>query len=91
MKNKQEFLVNSYNVTSEIEREFGHWLVTSDGDVINYKYPYPIYSYHLNDDEWLAQLRQKSWFIQDEESNFLDAFNYACSKLNIEVILKEHY
>ena len=91
METKQQFLAEMYNITSKIEKEFGHWLVTSEGDVINYKYPYPIYSYQMNEDTWLAQLREKAWFSKEEESHFLEAFKYACAMLKIKVVLKEEY
>lgn len=70
---------------------FGDWVVTSDGDVINVENYYPIYSYQINDDEWLAQLRTKIWFSALCEVDFLKAFEKACNILKVKVELKPDF
>lgn len=91
MEDIKTFLKDMYDVRSDVIGHYGNWVVTSDGDIINYEYAYPIYSYQVNDNEWLAQLRTKTWFNKKIETCFLEAFEAACSVLGVKVDLKESY
>lgn len=85
------YLKESFNVTSGVAGQYGDWAVSNEGDIINIKRHYPIYSYQVNDDGWVLHLRDKTWFDKTTELNFLDAFEKACSILNIKVdLIKEH-
>lgn len=91
MENVKTFLKDVFNVTSDIIGRYGSWVVSKEGDIVNYRYRYPIYSYQVNDDTWLVHLRDKIWFDKRTESDFLEAFEAACSILNIKVELKDEY
>jgi len=84
-------ILDGYDVHSNVDFVFGGWVVTSDGDVINVENYYPIYSCHINDDEWLAQLRTKTWFDAQCEVDFLKAFEKACNILKVKVELKPDF
>ncbi len=68
-----------YNVKSGINKIYGDWAVSNDGDVINCQYMYPIYSYQIknDDEEWLSHMHEKTWFDQNCEMNFLSAMQRA--------------
>ena len=81
-------ILEGYDIQSEVDSIYGDWVVTKDGDLINIKWTYPIYSYEVNHTHWLAHLKEKKWF---ERSSFMDAFNRACKILGISVVLKEEF
>lgn len=79
-------LYDYYNVKSDIESVFGGWTVSTDGDVINIPYRYPIYCYRLNEglDSWLDHLRSKTWFDAENECEFVKAFQRATQIINAD-------
>lgn len=51
-----------FNIKAELDSVYGNWAVSKEGDVVNYLYPYAILSIHLNDTDWLKEMRTKVWY-----------------------------
>lgn len=69
-----------YNVNSEVDSEYGDWVVSKDADVINVEKAYPIYTYRIENESvesWLDHMREKSWFNDVENENFQKAYKRA--------------
>ena len=66
-----------FNIHSEIDSVHGNWVVTKNGDVVNYVYPYAIMSIHLYDVEWLSHMKNKVWFKPYCEEHFNKALERA--------------
>ncbi len=69
-----------FKVKSRVKKEFGFWAVSEDGDVVLHSPDcalYAIFSYQLQEQNWLEHLKTKEWFKEEVESNFPDALNYA--------------
>ena len=68
-----------YNVKSKLARVYDNWAVSADGDIINIKYLYPIYSYQLKDgyDSWNNHLQEKTWYDASAEDSFKQAYELA--------------
>lgn len=69
-----------YNVNSEVDSEFGNWVVSKDADVINVEKAYPIYTNRVKNegvDSWLDHMRKKTWFDGVEDENFQKAYKRA--------------
>ena len=69
-----------YNVNSEVDSEFGDWVVSKEADVINVEKAYPIYTYRVENESvesWLDHMREKSWFDEVEDENFQKAYKRA--------------
>lgn len=72
-------VLDFYNVKAGVEGVFGDWVVTSNGDVINVQFMYPIYSYQLDDgfDDWNEHLQEKTWYDASTEASFKKAYTLA--------------
>ena len=75
IKIKEQF--HYFNITSDIDSVYGNWAVSTDGDVVNYLYPYAILSIHFNDTEWLEKMKQKVWFKPECEDALVNALQRA--------------
>lgn len=64
-KIKEQF--HYYNIQAEIDSVYGNWAVSSNGDVVNFLYPYVILVIHLNDADWLERMKAKVWFRHECE------------------------
>ena len=74
-----------YEVKSEVDSVYGDWVVSNDADVINAAKHYPIYTPQVKAEgvnDWLDHMREKTWFDNVEESNFIDAYNRAKEIIN---------
>ena len=87
-ENEIKYVLESYDIYSDIDCVCGDWVVTKDGDIVNVIDKFPIYKSEVHHDHWLAHFKQKKRF---DRSSFLNAFNRACEILNINVELKEDY
>ncbi|MBO6255596.1 MAG: hypothetical protein J6O49_18435 [Bacteroidaceae bacterium] len=67
-----------FNIESGVDSIYGNWAVSSDGDVVNYLYPYAILSIHFNDTDWLEKMKEKVWFKPECE----DALKQALERAN---------
>ena len=66
-----------FNIQSGIDSVYGNWVVSMDGDVINYLYPYAIFAIHLYDCDWIEKMRYKVWFKSECENNLKRAIERA--------------
>lgn len=86
-----ESLFDSYKCRHNDLKKFGNWVVNEDGDIINIKYSYPIYSYHFDKEviwdgekvtgieRWSNVIMGKKWGNEEIDS-FYRAFGYAKDK-----------
>ncbi len=74
-KVKEQF--HYFNIQSEIDSVFGNWAVSKDGDVVNYLYPYAIFSIHLFEKEWTQVLKDKCWYLPECEDFLKNALSRA--------------
>ena len=75
-------LFHYFNIQAPIDSVYGNWAVSSDGDVINYLFPYAILSIHINDKDWLETVKTKVWFKPDCEDSLGKAMYRAKEILN---------
>ena len=66
-----------FNIQADIDSVYGNWAVSSDGDVVNYLYPYAILSIHLKDTDWIEKMRAKVWFKHECEQHLKQAIERA--------------
>ena len=79
-KDRIKEIFDYYEVKSEIDSEFGNWIVSKDADVINVEKMYPIYTHQVENnslDNWLGHMRDKTWFDVQEGVDFQNAFERA--------------
>ena len=79
-KEKIKEIFDYYEVNSDVDMEFGDWVVSNNADVINVEKAYPIYTRQVQSNEieyWLEHLGEKTWFNNDEKLNFKDAYERA--------------
>ena len=62
-----------FNLKSDIDSVFGNWAVSSEGDVVNYVFPYAILSIHFDDTDWMEKMKKKVWFKEECEANLQEA------------------
>ena len=74
-KIKEQF--HYFNIQADIDSVYGNWAVSTDGDVVNYLYPYAILAIHFNDADWLEKMKQKVWFKPECEPFLRDAVKRA--------------
>ena len=62
--NKEKILeqFHYFNIQADVDSVYGNWAVSSDGDVVNYLYPYVILAIHFNDADWEENIELKVWF-----------------------------
>ena len=78
--NQIKEVLEGYEVNSGVDSEFGDWVVSNYADVVNVERMYPIYTRQVqsdNVDYWLEHMREKTWFNNEEESNFQKAYKRA--------------
>ena len=66
-----------FNIHADIDSVYGNWAVSSDGDVVNYLYPYAILAIHFNDVDWLEKMKKKVWFKPECEDALRQALERA--------------
>jgi len=74
-KIKEQF--HYFNIHADIDSVYGNWAVSSDGDVVNYLYPYAILAIHFNDVDWLEKMKKKVWFKPECEDALRQALERA--------------
>ena len=80
MKEKIKAVFEMYEVQSDVDSEYGEWVVSEDADVINVDKMYPIYTHQIINstlEEWLSHLREKTWFNAQEDADFQEAYGRA--------------
>ena len=70
---KTKEIFHYFNIQTNIDSVFGNWAVSSKGDVVNILYPCVIFSFHLNDCNWIETIKKKVWFEQESEDSLHDA------------------
>ncbi len=79
-KDKIKEVFDFYEIPSGVDSEYGNWVVSEDADVVNVDKMYPIYTHQIkneNLDSWLDHMTEKTWFDDDESSNFQKAYRRA--------------
>ena len=79
-KIKEQF--HYFNINTEVDSIYGEWAVSSKGDVVNSLYPFVIFSFKLHDCDWIQVIRERIWFEQESEQNFLKAMERADKIIN---------
>lgn len=74
-KIKEQF--HYFNIQANIDSVYGNWAVSSDGDVVNYLYPYAILAIHFTDTDWVEKMKTKVWFKPECEDALADALQRA--------------
>ena len=62
MNEKIKEQLHYFNIHSGVDSVYGNWVVTKNGDVVNYVYPFAILAIHLYDCDWNKQIEEKVWF-----------------------------
>ena len=71
-----------FNIHADVDSVYGNWAVSTDGDVVNFLYPYAILAIHLKEIDWVEKMKTKVWFRAECEENLNNALERA--KLIIE-------
>ena len=66
-----------FNIQADIDSVYGNWAVSTDGDVVNCRYPYAILAIHFKDADWMAKMKTKVWFRPDCEEALKQALDRA--------------
>ncbi len=66
-----------FNIQAGVDSVFDNWAVSTDGDVVNYLYPYAILAIHFNDTDWLKKMKTKVWFKPECEDALRQALDRA--------------
>ncbi len=66
-----------FNIQADVDSVFDNWAVSTDGDVINCLYPYPILAIHFKDDDWFEKIKEKFWFKPECEEALRNAMDRA--------------
>ena len=80
-KIKEQF--HYFNIQADIDSVYGNWAVSTEGDVVNYLYPYAILAIHFMDTDWLTKMKTKVWFKPECEEAFKKALERAKEIHNI--------
>ena len=51
-----------FNIHADVDSVYGNWAVSTDGDVVNFLYPFAILAIHFNDTDWMEKMKAKVWF-----------------------------
>lgn len=78
MNEKIEELLHYFNIHGGVDSVFGNWVVTKNGDVVNYVYPFAIFCIHLYDCDWNKRIEEKVWFKDSCKENLNKALKRAC-------------
>lgn len=75
MRNKRKVLeqFHYFNIKADVDSVYGNWAVSTDGDVVNYLYPYAILSIHFKDTDWMEKMKTKVWFRSECENSLNSA------------------
>lgn len=68
-----------FNIKSELDSVFGNWAVSKNGDVVNYYYPYAIFSIYLNNYDMINSIVQRLWNKRENEDDLTKALERARS------------
>ena len=89
-ENKIEEQFHYFNIQANIDSVYGNWAVSSDGDVVNYLYPYAVLAIHFNDADWLETMKQKVWFKPECEDSLRQALSRAKEIADKQTAVKQH-
>lgn len=79
-KVKEQF--HYFNIQADIDSVYGNWAVSTDGDVVNYLYPYAILTIHFKGIDWMEKMKAKIWFKPECEESLKTALLRAGEILN---------
>ena len=71
-----------FNIQSKVDSVYGDWVVTEDGDLVNFVYPFAILHVNIEECDWLIEIKRKSWYDLGTEKHFLSAFDKALKIYN---------
>ena len=77
-----------FNIHADIDSVYGNWAVSTDGDVVNFLYPYAILAIHFKDTDWMEKMRTKVWFRPECEDALQQALFRAKKILDLSTIIK---
>jgi len=77
-----------FNIQADIDSVYGNWAMSSDGDVVNYLYPYTILAIHFNDEDRLEKMKTKVWFKSECENSLNQALDRAKEIHNTHTAVK---
>lgn len=60
--NKIQEQFHYFNIHADVDSFYGNWAVSTDGDVVNFLYPYAILAIHFNDADWMEKMKTKVWY-----------------------------
>lgn len=83
MNNKIQEQLHYFNLKSDVDFVFGDWVVTKDGDVVNYVYPYAIFASKILEQDWLLDIKSKVWYNKNTFSDIDNALKRAKEILRI--------
>lgn len=72
-----------FNIQADIDSVYGNWAVSTDGDVVNYLYPYAILAIHFKDTDWMKKMKTKVWFKPECEESLSKALERAKTIINL--------
>lgn len=87
-KIKEQF--HYFNIHADIDSVYGNWAVSSDGDVVNYLYPYAILAIHFNDADWMVKMKKKVWFKPECEDALRQALDRSKEIQVLNTAEKQH-
>ncbi len=79
-KIKEQF--HYFNIQAYVDSVYGNWAVSTDGDVVNYLYPYAILAIHFKDTDWMKKMKTKVWFKPECEEALSQALTRANEIIN---------
>ena len=71
-----------FNINADVDSMYGNWAVSTNGDVVNYLYPYAILAIHFKDTDWMEKMKTKVWFKPECEEALSHALERAKEILN---------
>lgn len=74
-KIKEQF--HYFNIQAGIDSVYGNWAVSTDGDVVNFLYPYAILAIHFKETDWLKKMKTKVWYKPECENALKQALDRA--------------
>lgn len=66
-----------FNINSELDSVYGNWAVAKSGDIVNYLYSYAILAIHIDESDWIEDIKKKKWFKPECEKNLFDTLKRA--------------
>lgn len=78
-----------FNINADVDSIYGNWAVSTNGDVVNYLYPYAILAINFKDIDWIGKMKTKVWFKSEcveSLSKALERAKVIMNNINIQKI-----